>query len=83
MLRAINIRFIKWGGQFLAFCGQKSMDMFLFHSVEFAFIIGGIKTGLEVIIHSSNIIAIINIILNLLLQFTSDALTFASVFVTT
>lgn len=44
------------------------MDMFLFHSVEFAFIIGGIKTGLEVIIHSSNIIAIINIILNLLLQ---------------
>ena len=55
---------IKWGGQFLAFCGQNSMDMFLFHSVEFAFIIGGLRNSLEVVIHSSIIIALINIIIN-------------------
>ena len=56
---------IKWGGDnFLAFCGQNSMDMFLFHSVEFAFIIGGLRNSLEVVIHSSIIIALINIIIN-------------------
>lgn len=48
----------------MAFCGQNSMDMFLFYSVEFAFIIGGLRNSLEVVIHSAIIIALIIIIIN-------------------
>lgn len=62
-------KYIMGGVKILSDCGRYSLDIFLFHSIEFAFVIGFVREYGSSLCHSPILLIVINIAINVSLAF--------------